>query len=212
MARRSEHSREELREMTLAAAIRIVDTEGFRALTARNVARAIGYTPGTLYNLFANLDDLAVHLNGNTLDRLYDLLVRAETIGEPETDLRTLLDVYFGFFEKHPNLWNLLFDHKLPDSVPLPEWYPKKVDRVFCVVEDALSPMFGPSQTEQKSRVARVLWASVHGFFSLATSGKLIIVSDQTVVEMADSLISNYLFGLRAEISGDSGHQPSLLG
>ena len=99
MARRSDHSPEELREMTLAAAIRIVDTEGFRALTARNVARAIGYTPGTLYNLFANLDDLAVHLNGNTLDRLYDLLVRAETIGEPETDLRTLLTVYFKFFE-----------------------------------------------------------------------------------------------------------------
>ena len=203
MARRADHSQEELRKMTLDAAIGIVDEEGFRKLTARNVARAIGYTPGTLYNLFANLDDLVVHLNGNTLDRLYDVLVRVELIGEAETDLCTLLDVYFEFLEKHPNLWNLLFDHKLPDGVQLPEWYPKKVDRVFSVVEDALSPMFGPGQADQRSQVARVLWASVHGFCALATSGKLIIVTDKTVVEMAHSLISNYLAGLQSKIPGN---------
>ena len=43
MARRTDHSREELYENALAAAQNIVETDGFRALTARNVADAIGY-------------------------------------------------------------------------------------------------------------------------------------------------------------------------
>ena len=74
MARRADHSREELYDNALAAAQRIVETDGFRALTARSVADAIGYSPGTLYNLFENLDDLIIHLNGRTLDALYDRL------------------------------------------------------------------------------------------------------------------------------------------
>ena len=39
-------------------------------LTARKVAQAIGYAPGTLYNLFRNRDEMILHLNGRTLDRL----------------------------------------------------------------------------------------------------------------------------------------------
>ncbi len=198
MARRADHEREELRQMVLDAAEKIVDEQGPRALTARNVAGAVGYTPGTIYNLFSSLDDLVVHLNGATLDRLYDVLVRVKLSGDPEIDLGNLLKAYVGFLEAHPNLWNLLFDHRLPDGVELPDWYPKKVDRVFAVAEDALAGLFGPGQGEEKTRAARILWASVHGFCALATSGKLPAVSEQSVTEMAEHLISNYLVGLRA--------------
>ena len=76
MARRADHSREELCEIAMQAAERIVETDGLRALTARNVADAIGYSPGTLYNLFANLDELILQLNGRTLDALHDRLAR----------------------------------------------------------------------------------------------------------------------------------------
>ena len=58
MARRSDHSREELREMALAATEEIIDQQGLAGLTARKVAAGIGYTVGTLYLVFRNLDDL----------------------------------------------------------------------------------------------------------------------------------------------------------
>ena len=44
--------------MAMAAAREIAEKEGLRGLTARRIAREIGYTVGTLYNLFDNLDDL----------------------------------------------------------------------------------------------------------------------------------------------------------
>ncbi len=46
MGRRSEHSRDEIREMAVNAAAEIVEKEGFQALTARKVAGSIGYTVG----------------------------------------------------------------------------------------------------------------------------------------------------------------------
>ena len=52
MARRSDHSREELREMAITAAEQIVVEQGYEGLSARKVAAAIGYTVGTLYLVF----------------------------------------------------------------------------------------------------------------------------------------------------------------
>ena len=51
MGRRADHSRDELHSLALDAACRIVDDQGMDALTARGVARAIGYSPGSLYTI-----------------------------------------------------------------------------------------------------------------------------------------------------------------
>jgi AcrR family transcriptional regulator len=201
MARRSDHTREELHEMALDAAENIVNTRGIGGLTAREVAREIGYAPGTLYNLFEDIDDLILHLNGRTLDRLRELLSAVELTGEPEADLFRLLDAYLGFLEQHPNLWNLLFDHKLPSDRAVPPWYAEKVDRLFGVAERAIAPLFPEGRAAERYQVARVLWASVHGFCALAASGKLDFVGERPVGDMARSLVSRYLAGLQSELA-----------
>lgn len=197
MARRADHSREELYENALQAAQRIVETDGFRALTARNVADAIGYSPGTLYNIFANLDDLITHLNGRTLDALHDRLNRDGVNDSPEKRLATLLDGYLGFLADHPNLWNVLFEYALPEGQVPPEWYARKVEKVLGLLEEALAPLFGTEDSEAKAAAARTLWAGLHGICSLSSSGKLQIVSSQSVRAMAEGLVENYVAGLR---------------
>ena len=77
MGRRSDHSREELEEMAIDAAAKIVETEGFQSLTARKVASKIGYTVGTLYHVFRNFDDLVIHLNARTIDEMAELIQKA---------------------------------------------------------------------------------------------------------------------------------------
>ena len=70
LGRRSDHSREEIREMALKAARTLVEKKGYQGLTARKVAKEIGYTVGTLYLVFENLDDLIVALNTETVTEL----------------------------------------------------------------------------------------------------------------------------------------------
>jgi len=51
MGRRSIHSAEELRELIIQAATDIVERDGLAGLSAREIAKRIGYSPGTLYNV-----------------------------------------------------------------------------------------------------------------------------------------------------------------
>lgn len=203
MARRADHSREELYDNALAAARTIVETGEFRALTARSVADAIGYSPGTLYNVFANLDDMIVHLNGRTLDALYDRLADHVPSATPEQRLAQLLEGYLGFLEDNPNLWSVLFEYALPDGKVPPEWYARKVEKVLGLLEDALAPLFGPDDADARAAAARTLWAGLHGICSLSSSGKLQIVSTQSVRAMAEGLIANYVTGLRVNRAED---------
>ena len=196
MARRSDHTREQIFDMAMAAAERIVETDGFRGLTARNVADAIGYSPGTLYNLFDGLDDVVLQLNGRTLDRLYDLLSESSVSGDPEADIGALLDRYLDFLHDHPDLWRVLFEHKLPRDRSLPVWYVLKVDRVLGLVARALEPYFSAADGHRKADAARILWASLHGICSLADMGKLDAITSRPVRDMAKELMRLLLAGL----------------
>lgn len=197
MARRSDHSREEIYDMALKAAREIVTRDGLQALTARRVAEAIGYSPGTLYNVFDDLDDLIIHLNGRTLDELYAYLSPAADVDEPSDDLKLLLERYLGYLDNYRNLFNVLIEYRLPDSRILPDWYMAKLQRLLGLLESALSPFFPPEEQSAAARAAEVLWASLHGICSLSDADKLQLVSDQNVREMAEMLIACFTAGLR---------------
>ena len=197
MGRRSDHSRDELHAMALVAAREIAEREGLRALTARRIAREIGYTIGTLYNLFDNFDDLIVHLNGTTLDTLYEALAGQRLDEEPEAALRALARAYIRFTSNHPNLWSMLFEPSALHGEQLPDWYHEKVRRLLGLAEQALASLFPAGQEELRHHSARVLWSGLHGICSLAHAGALPKSESETA--MADSLITNYVTGLRSE-------------
>ena len=197
MGRRSDHSRDELYAMVLAAAREIAKKEGLRGLTARGIAREIGYTVGTLYNLFDNLDDLIVHLNGTTLDTLYRAVAGQRLDDDPEAALRALARAYIRFTRDHPELWSMLFEPSAPHGEQLPNWYHEKVRRLLGVTEQALASFFPAGQEERRHHSARVLWSGLHGICSLARAGALPKSDSETA--MADSLITYYVTGLRSE-------------
>src|SRR5262245_29039349 len=102
MARRSDHTREELYKLALDAARKIVGKEGLRGLSTRRVAGEIGYTAGTLYQLFDDLDDLIMRLNGTTLDALYSMCGEVSPSGDPGMALKELANRYIDFVAKNP--------------------------------------------------------------------------------------------------------------
>ncbi|CAA6604310.1 Regulatory protein TetR [Rhodospirillaceae bacterium LM-1] len=196
MARRSDHSREELHELILSATRQLVEREGFKALTARRVAEAIGYSPGTLYNLFANQDDLVVQVNAQTLSMLDQALAGVRLSGKPEADLLAQAMAYLAFLDQHPRLWELLFEYRLGENSPLPDWFNARIQELLLKVEAALAPLFKPSENRNRAEAALVLWASLHGIGSLASSGKLDIVTTCQPDRLVRTLIVNFVAGL----------------
>lgn len=197
MARRSDHSREEIHAMTLAAAERLVAERGLTGLSARKLAAAIGYTQGTLYLVFRNLDDLILQLNGRTLDRMYRTLTdQAADCGSPEQCVLALGRAYIRFAEDNPYLWGALYEHQPPASEPVPDWYRTKVNRMFELVVTALEPLAVDLNPGQLDLAAHALWSGVHGICILAQSGTLDSQGKLTAAALSESLIRNYLRGL----------------
>ena len=196
MARRSDHSHEEIRNMALEAAEQIIVEQGHDGLTARKVAEGIGYTVGTLYLIFENLDDLIMHINARTLDRLHQLMTDGDTQNlMPEDRLMRLGQIYIHFAYSDPHRWALIFEHRPTDDRPTPDWYAEKVMRVFAVVEETLQPL-APHRTESEiSQAACALWAGIHGICILGITQKLSDVGEDSVPDLAISLMLNYLSG-----------------
>ncbi len=200
MSRRSDHSREEIREMALAAAEKIVLEQGYTGLSARKVATAIGYTVGTLYLVFDNLDDLILQVNGRTLDRLHAQMVKDQLQYQDARErLLQLGHTYIRFADEDPHRWEMIFEHRFPEGQETPEWFQEKVARMFALVETGLEPLAEHHSPQEIAQAARALWGGVHGICILAITHKLDVVGVDSVQGLTQSLMDNYLRGFTGQ-------------
>lgn len=196
MARRSDHSRDQIHEMALSATERIVGEQGYQGLSARKVAGAIGYTVGTLYLVFDNLDDLILQVNGRTLDRLHARMVQEQAKQKQAKErLLQLGHSYIQFACEEPHTWQMIFEHRLTGEREIPEWFQLKVARMFALVETGLEPLAAQHSPGEIALAARALWSGVHGVCILAVSDKLDVVGVESVQNLTDLLVGNFLKG-----------------
>ncbi len=196
MGRRSIHTPEELRELIIHAATEIVERHGLEGLSAREIAKRIGYSPGTLYNVFENLDDLLLTIEARLLDRLAERLASTDTSGTPQQRLHRLTEAYVAFTQERPKLWNLLIEHRMPAGREVPDWYQTKLENLLAPLEEALAPLLASADLGAQKRAARTLWAGVHGMTSLSTANKLSYVTAHAGKTLVDDLVTTYLAGL----------------
>lgn len=196
MGRRSIHTAEELRDLILTATTELIETEGLAGLSAREVARRIGYSPGTLYNVFDNLDDLILTIEGRLLDRLAQSLQAVPYADCPRQRLKAIAMAYLQFTHENPKLWNLLFEHHMQAGSDIPAWYQDKLESLLGEVEREVGRLKPAATPEQVKRAARVLWAGVHGITSLSTTDKLATITTEAAAPLVEDLIDHYLKGL----------------
>lgn len=199
MGRRSIHTADELRELILTSSTELIESEGLAGLSAREIARRIGYSPGTLYNVFDNIDDVILTIEGRLLDRLSATLEAVPQSVDPRTRLKALALAYLNFTHENPNLWNLLFEHHMRPGAEIPEWYQEKLENLLGEVERELARLPGSLDAVRVARSARVLWAGVHGITSLSTTDKLATITTEAAAPLVEDLVDHYLSGVDAQ-------------
>ncbi|MGE0022798.1 MAG: TetR/AcrR family transcriptional regulator [Hyphomicrobium sp.] len=195
MGRRSLHTAEELRELIISASTELIQESGLGGLSAREIARRINYSPGTLYNSFENLDDLVLTIEGRLLDDLLEALSAVPKGGDPRERVHRLAARYLSFAANNPKLWNLLFEHYISNAQGVPDSYRQKFEALLEKVEDALRPLASGLSSDEIKRSARVLWAGVHGLSSLSAADKLSVIDADDASVLLDDLVRNYLAG-----------------
>jgi len=187
MARRKDHTREELTEIAIEAAIKLVREAGPAGLTARSVAKKIGYTPGTLYNVFSNLEELAARVNQRSLEALSVKFMALSGKKDSSAHLKGISKVYMDFYSKEPELWELLFAYPIVDK---PDWYLASITNTFGGIAKAL--VAHGKEPDDARREAKILWATLHGLCSLHHAGKLDVGKQDSLESLSRQFLSQY--------------------
>ncbi|RYG23068.1 MAG: TetR/AcrR family transcriptional regulator, partial [Burkholderiales bacterium] len=192
MGRRSDHSRPELREMIVTEGHRQMSEVGFPRFSAREVAKRIGYSIGTIYNVFGSYDQLILAINGRTLD-LWLAYLNARLEGASNDRLRTAIDAYFTFAMDHRHAWAALYDFRLPENEPMPEYYQRKVTDITQVVVQEIAAALPPAHLDQAPGLARSLLATVHGHCFFTLNGTFGLLGESDPLEAALDRVNDAL-------------------
>ncbi len=196
MARRSEHTQEELREMVLNAAESILVEDGIAALKVRNIAMDFGFTIGSIYMVFHNMADLNLHLKARTLDNIAaDLQGIDQRFAVAEECLLELAKAYLAYAHANYNRWQMLFEHRSRNEDLYPEWYLEKVAQIFRLVERQFQRLKPEASQPEVARAARALWSGVHGICYLSFSGSLDVAQVDDVEATVVLLTQSFLRG-----------------
>jgi AcrR family transcriptional regulator len=184
MGRRSDHSRTELRELIIAEGHRQMAEHGFSNFSARHVAREIGYSVGTIYNLFPSVDHLLLAINTRTFSQWSQFVGRR--LGEAGGDrIAVLVRAYFDFAREHTNLWMAIYDHRLPPGMALPPEDDEIRRELTSIVIRELSAVLPERSESEVERLARSLIATVHGHCTYALNGSFELMGETDPVGLA---------------------------
>ena len=193
MARRSEHSQEQIKEMVLGAAEAIVVKHGIEELTVRKIAMDIGYTVGSIYMVFANMQDLITHIKLRTLDQLAQQL-QSKTEEPASEQLVAIAEQYYDFAEQNFNRWQFLFEISQARS-DLPISYRQKIEQLLQPLISLLAQLRPEATSAETELAARGLWGSIHGISVYYLGGSLGRCSTQDAHQALRMVVSHFVRG-----------------
>lgn len=194
MARRSDHTKQELEDLIVGETMTLVDDFGATNITVRDIAARIGYTPGTLYTHFDNLADILLHVNARILVRLKAQIQCAlNSAGDPADRLLEMGYAYLGFAEAHPNWFTLLFNQKLQEGQSVPGDLQEIVDSLFDLVRTELAALDPNATAAELELGVRALWSGVHGICALSLSDRIVTQHWRSDRPVLKSLVSHFL-------------------
>lgn len=193
MARKMAERREALRETLIDLAEARIARDGMTAIKARDLAREAGCAVGAIYNVFADLEELVIAVNGRTFRRLGAAVAsRLEGAEDRPATARLVLiaDAYLQFATDHPRLWRTVFDLQMSVNTPVPGWYLTEMQNLFEIISDPLREIFPDWDADQIGLMTRALFSSVHGIVLLGLENRISAVPQDYLRQMIALLIT----------------------
>ena len=170
--------------MIVAEGHRLMSESGFAGFSAREVARRVGYSVGTLYNIFDSLDHLLIAINSRTFE-LWTAYLSDRIEGSLGDRIRALVEAYFDFAREHPRLWMAIYDHRLPAGMAMPQPDMEKRRALTQIVFDEVARQLPDRPFEEVEHLTRSLIATVHGHCTYELNGSFALMGEKDPVALA---------------------------
>ena len=166
--RRSDHTPEQMLELIVDRGSEIVAEGGISAVTAREVARGIGYSVTTVLNIMGSADAIITAINTRTFGMWARRLEKA-LADKPHDRIAALVDAYFDFAQDNPRLWISIYEHK-PTDHEVPDEQMQERSQLTAIVAREVAAAL-PVGTEGIEELTASLVHTVHGHCHLWITG-----------------------------------------
>jgi AcrR family transcriptional regulator len=191
--RRADHTKDELMALVIEATGALIEELRTVKITARQIADRIGYTAGTLYTHFENLDDIFLHVNAVSVAELRGVLERAiEETESPEHALRAMGYAYLDYARTHRYRFQLMFTPRLPEGAAVPRFLQAEIDALFALLARQVIPI-AAGDGRPIEVLVRALWSGVHGVATLSLSNQLFAATPNVERDIIDVLIDRFI-------------------
>lgn len=190
MAGLQKAKREEAARKLLQAAVACVAESGIDALHARELAKRSGYSVGSVYKYYADLDALIAEVNTLTLGQIGEAVAGAiATINDPMDRLKALAHAYLGFASSNENLWKALFGHRLPQGREIPPEHREANIALLSLIGQSLLEINPELSQDALQARTRTCFAAVHGIVTIAMEQRFVGLSGETLHAEMDFLV-----------------------
>ncbi|GHO79524.1 TetR family transcriptional regulator [Ktedonobacter sp. SOSP1-85] len=164
-----EKRRARTRETILEAAMQIVMQHGVDALSMREIAERIDYSPSGLYEYFSSKEEIIAELVNEGFERL---TARMEHGTQGATALSRLQEagkVYMHFALQEPQLYLMMFNHRPLSPFPFTEVEQNTAySQLVQILQDGLlSGEFRSASGAGWQELAYASWSLMHGLAML---------------------------------------------
>lgn len=171
---RREREKQDVREKILEAARELFVKRGYDAVTMRQIAGKIEYTPTAIYFHFKDKQELINELCARDFLNLAREFNKLAEIADARQRLRMSAQLYIQFGLKYPNHYQLMFMSRHPHPHPnemkqIRFGNPSEDAYAFLrttVIECMAKGVFRKEYRDPEL-IAQVLWSAVHGVTSL---------------------------------------------
>jgi AcrR family transcriptional regulator len=171
-----EKRRDALRTKLIDIAEARIREAGISAIKARDLAKQAECAVGAIYNVFGDLQDIIIAVNGRTFQRL-GRAVAISLVGKeslPPTDrLIAMSCAYLEFAAANPNAWRSLFDVRMTKDMEVPQWYLDELERLFGFIAGPVRECFPDMSVREAGLMTRALFSSVHGIVLLGLENRI---------------------------------------
>jgi len=173
---RREQEKQELYQTILSAAGEVFLERGYEHFSLRQVSERIGYATGTIYLYFKDKDEVLFKIAQDGFARFEQQLERAiQSESEPRARLKAMGRAYITFGMQNPAAYQLMFVQRPEFLLHAQQIKEQKeesfggraLDLLYEVIEQAMKA--GVVRPGAVDSTGDALWATVHGFVTLAT-------------------------------------------
>jgi len=190
--------KEEVYTSILRASWKIVEKEGWQALSIRKIAEAIEYSAPVIYDHFANKEAILFEFTRQGFQRLNEELLEAKkAIDTPEQQLTAMADAYWNFAFSNKEFYQLMYGLGMPTCETV-----KQIAELSSFTElimDSIRNLIAKSHNTTTDAFLKLhtYWSMLHGLISINMMGK-----ESSRDELNGMVLRDFITGFIASIKG----------